>query len=150
MTKPITPDEPVHVGQHGRRRPQRLRTAAEKMAARESAADVGSMFVRYGIPKNRRAKKAGNWTKRDEAASEENMRENLLRLTEAAYRGTTAWAVEGFAQDVRDRLGDTDFRYWFLKRVRPDRRQLTEIKRGALVLSAVLSSLLDAKPEDAP
>jgi hypothetical protein len=79
--------------------------------------------------------------KRDAAAAEDNKRETLLRLSEAAYRGTIAWANDEFAADVLDRLEDADFAQRLIDRLRVDCSALTEIQRGANALAEMLNRI---------
>jgi ParB-like chromosome segregation protein Spo0J len=52
---------------------------------------------------------AFNQREAEQKAIEDNKRETLIRLTEAACRGLEAWTNEGFAQDVEERLQDHEF-----------------------------------------
>jgi hypothetical protein len=76
----------------------------------------------------------------DDRRAEENRRETIVRLTEAAYRGTVAWAVDAFADDVRALRRDDAFRRLLIGRVRFDPSTLSDIQRGAKTLADVLSS----------
>jgi hypothetical protein len=85
----------------------------------------------------------------DKRAREDDRRrrETIVRLTEAAYRGTGAWAVDAFADDVRALRGDDAFRRLLIGRVRFDPSTLSDIQRGAKALADVLSSF--ASDDDA-
>lgn len=65
------------------------------------------------------------------ASAEANKRENLLRLSEAAWRATTAWASEDFVAELGARYDDEEFAKQWLQRVRPDAARLDEIRKGA-------------------
>jgi hypothetical protein len=65
----------------------------------------------------------------------------LLRLSEAAYRGTIAWANDEFATDVLDRLDDADFSQRLIDRLRIDHQALPDIQRGANALTEVLNHI---------
>lgn len=67
----------------------------------------------------------------DAAAAEANKRENLLRLSEAAWRATTAWASDDFVAELGARYDDEEFAKQWLQRVRPDAARLGEIRKGA-------------------
>jgi hypothetical protein len=79
--------------------------------------------------------------KRDEAAALTSKQDTVLRLSEAAYRGTIAWAVEEFGADVQTCLLDEDFKQKFIERLRIDFKNLADIKRGAKVLTDLLGQL---------
>lgn len=80
----------------------------------------------------------------DAATAEANKRSTLLRLSEAAYRGISAWASENFATEVTDRLSDPEFRAELRQRLRfedPD-SAIDEIAAGAERLSEAISIML--------
>lgn len=79
--------------------------------------------------------------KREEAALEQNRRDTLMKLTNAGYSGTVAWSNREFAQSVRDRLGDDNFRRALLQSLRLKSSDIANIKPGAAALAEVLSQL---------
>jgi hypothetical protein len=85
--------------------------------------------------------------KREEAAALTSKQETLLRLSEAAYRGTIAWAVEEFGADARTCLADADFKQRFMERLRIDPNTLADVKRGAKTLADLLGQLVKERKE---
>jgi Protein of unknown function (DUF3102) len=79
--------------------------------------------------------------KEETEAEEKSKRDAFLRLTEAAYRGTTSWADPAFVQSVQDRLTDTEFRKELVKWLRFNPNEIEKIKPGAAALVDVLSTL---------
>ncbi len=77
--------------------------------------------------------------KRNEQAAEQNKRETLLRLTESAYRGMTAWAASDFASDVQTRIADAAFRKQLIERLRFNPDAIAELRKGADAIEAVLA-----------
>jgi ParB-like chromosome segregation protein Spo0J len=78
---------------------------------------------------------------KEQAAVENNKRETMLRLSEAAYRGCAAWASDEFAQDVQERLGDIEFRKQLIERLHLDRSRIAAINQGARVFTKLLNAL---------
>lgn len=79
------------------------------------------------------------------ARVEQAKRDTLLRLTEAAFRGASAWAVTDFADAVRERIDDPEFRDALIERLRlaPDanRRALVDgVNALCKTLRGVISS----------
>jgi hypothetical protein len=85
--------------------------------------------------------------KRESIAAEEerSKRETLLRLTESAYRGTLAWAVEEFAADVRERLRDPEFEKQLVERLRFNPSTVKDVHKGAKNVASLLALIGGAK-----
>jgi hypothetical protein len=118
-----------------------LESNEEKLARlRSEASDLAELVAdeRLSLPE---AYQAFEQRKRDAAAAEDSKRETLLRLSEAAYRGTIAWANDEFATDVLDRLDDADFSQRLIDRLRIDHQALPDIQRGANALTEVLNHI---------
>jgi hypothetical protein len=75
------------------------------------------------------------------ALEEENKRETLIRLSEAAYSGIVAWSVDGFVSEVESRLDDPAFKKSFIERLRLGEPNQKGIKRGAEALAKIMSKL---------
>jgi hypothetical protein len=77
------------------------------------------------------------------AKAEANKRETLIRVTEAAFSGASAWAVPAFVDDVRTRIQDEKFRRLLIERLRleqfPD--DVDSIEAGAAALKQLLKEL---------
>jgi len=112
------------------KRAERQSVEAQMVELREASPEIADMVVEerltlaeaYAAHKERKAAAA---------AAEANKRENLLRLSEAAWRGTTAWASEDFVAELGARYDDEEFAKQWLARVRPDADRLEEIRKGA-------------------
>jgi ParB-like chromosome segregation protein Spo0J len=78
--------------------------------------------------------------KADAAASEANRRETVLRITESAYRNITAWASDGFADDVIALLDDAKFRRQLIERLRLD-GDPKDISTGAAALRRLIGRI---------
>ena len=74
----------------------------------------------------------------DAAASEANKRENMLRLSEAAWHAITAWASTEFVAELTERMADVDFSKQWLMRVRPDPARINDILAGAKAFALVV------------
>jgi hypothetical protein len=84
-------------------------------------------------------------TETDHAAkAEENKRETLLRVTEAAFSGTAAWAVPSFVEDVRSRIKDQKFRTLLIQRLRLEQfpENVDALEAGVVALKRLLKELL--------
>jgi hypothetical protein len=84
--------------------------------------------------------------KRTAEAEEQNKRETMFRLAEAAYRGTIGWAAQEFITDVEARLVDEKFRKQLVERLRLDPSTIADIKRGAKALTDILAQVSKGKP----
>lgn len=76
----------------------------------------------------------------DAEAAEKNKRETLLRLTESAYRGISAWSSRDFVQEVRERLKDDEFRRQLRERLRLD-DDVPNMETAAAALSNVIKGI---------
>lgn len=76
----------------------------------------------------------------EKAAVETQKRETLLRLTEQAYRGVTAWANADFADAVQSRLDDPGFRKQLVGRLRIG-DEAEDIHAGARALKKMLGKI---------
>jgi ParB-like chromosome segregation protein Spo0J len=74
----------------------------------------------------------------DAEAAEANKRETMLRLSETAWRSTTAWASQEFLAEISERFADDEFRQQWLARVRPDPARIKEVTEGATALARFL------------
>jgi hypothetical protein len=81
---------------------------AQLARLRAKAQDLADLVNEDRMPLNE-AIAAFNQREAEQKAIEDNKRETLIRLTEAACRGLEAWTNEGFAQDVEERLQDHEF-----------------------------------------
>jgi hypothetical protein len=72
------------------------------------------------------------------ARSEANKRENMLRLSEAAWHAITAWASTEFVAELTERMADADFSKQWLMRVRPDPARINDILAGAKAFALVV------------
>jgi ParB-like nuclease domain len=78
---------------------------------------------------------------REAKAIEKEKRETILRVSEAAYRCTTAWAIKDFVTGVEERLLDKEFLAEFKQFVRVDHERLKDISIGAKALQSILQKL---------
>jgi ParB-like nuclease domain len=76
----------------------------------------------------------------DAAAAEANKRENMLRLSEAAWHGITAWASVDFVFELLERLKDPEFSKQWMMRVRPDPTRIEDVVTGAEKLTLVIKA----------
>ena len=126
---------------------ERLQSAEEQLARlRSEAADLAARVQEDGM-KLSEAYAAFEQRKKDEEIAERNKRETLLRLTESAFRGTTAWAVDGFAADVSKRLSDPMFKQALLLTLRPSVAELKAVRDGAVRLAAVIGEIIGGARE---
>lgn len=79
--------------------------------------------------------------KADDAEREENRRETILRLADAAFNGAAAWSVHGFADDIESLLDEENFRAQFVARLRINPDKLPDIQRGAERLASLIRSI---------
>jgi hypothetical protein len=79
----------------------------------------------------------------DARRAEENKRETMLRLSESAWRSTTAWASDDFLIEITERLDDKEFCDAMRERVRCDPARLAEIQLGAAALTTILTQIME-------
>lgn len=73
------------------------------------------------------------------ARAEANKREAMLRVSESAWLGITAWSSDEFLAELSERFADDEFRKQWLARVRPDAARITEVTAGATALARFLT-----------
>jgi len=76
----------------------------------------------------------------DAKRAEQSKRETLLRLTEAAYRGASAWCSAKFVTEVEERIADDDFREQLISRLRLDGKP-ENIRTGIIALAKILGRI---------
>jgi hypothetical protein len=144
------PHVETHTDTKGRQQPARKPPRERKPTPIERSLkrlkQSGTVLALGGDPS-----KAQQATADDAAKAEANKRETLLRLTEAAWRGVSAWASSDFADEMRVRLDDASFRRSLRDRLRisADLDHIDDIARGATALANVLRSFFEA-PAAAP
>lgn len=79
----------------------------------------------------------------DAKRAEQAKRDTLIRLTDSAFRGVTAWAVEDFSDAVWQRLDDPEFYAALTERMRidPGRENLRDLKTGLAALLRLIKEL---------
>ena len=123
-----------------RREQDRLNSDEAKLAAlREGAPDLADLVDEERLTL---AEADASFKQRidDAERAEQNKRETLLRLTEFAYRGASAWSSLEFAEEVRRRLGDETFRTELVERLRID--EPIDLAAGIKALTKTLREVL--------
>jgi hypothetical protein len=135
MARHISLDDALETVAEARRASQS--TDAKMAELRAEAPDLADLVDEERLPLDEAH--ATLVERRNHAArSEANKRENMLRLSEAAWHAITAWASEEFVAELSERLDDTEFRRQWLARVRLDPMRINDILVGAKAFALVV------------
>lgn len=123
-----------------RREQDRLNSDEAKLAAlRDGAPDLADLVDEERLTL---AEADASFKQRVQEAelAERNKRETLLRLTEFAYRGVSAWSSPDFAEEVCQRMSDEAFRTELVERLRID--EPIDLAAGIRALTKTLREVL--------
>jgi hypothetical protein len=135
MARHISLDDALETVAEARRASQS--TDAKMAELRAEAPDLADLVDEERLPLDEAH--ATLVERRNHAArSEANKRENMLRLSEAAWHAITAWASEEFVAELSERLDDAEFRRQWLARVRLDPMRINDILVGAKAFALVV------------
>lgn len=110
---------------------KKLATADEQMARlRASASDLADLITEERMSL---ADAIATLDERERKADAEKKarRDVQMRLSEALYRGTLAWAVPEFVDEVKQHLADPEYHREFFERLRLNSADLDAVKAGA-------------------